>query len=967
MAVVLSSTAKSEPMRGSQQGGQVVTATVSSPEPRGSLQPVTPTTTRGSLMSPEPRGSSEPRNSFGRRDQRASTHSSAASLLAAPVRRNVRASTSSAASTLVTPRIAARMSRHVRDSYRLGIPESPGQAREAEAQRLRLHREIREKDADALAAIAQGVRADRFCQTLGDNELQKLFGEMEPWRFEANDDVVVQGEVGLHFFVVQDGRLEVLVDEQHRAWMGAGQSFGALSLLYQCPRTATVRARENGTQVWGVSGDVFRRVLRDHAEHSRAESALFLDSVRLFDAASATQRERLGELTLLEAFKQGDQVLSQGQPSNAVYFVRKGQLSKVQGGIILSDRRTSAKHIATLRPGDCFGERSVLFGSPESESVVADTACELLSINQKQIREVFGQGELSACLERALALSVLRTVPVISQLSFRNLHQIVAVMQASSHEPGSVVDASKRLLIVLDGEISGKRVPTRDDGPPCKAAAGAASNAVRQGMAMKAEAAAKAEVEVTLRRGQCCGEGAFAELVGTDRSGDAKQKPVAGLAKVKAGEQGARLLSLAKQDLSKALKGMGLASLGTGEKVPIFNDLSEDQINSLVGSFVHRKYTRGARVIEKGEMGNAMFIIESGELSVLGQTLLGTEVTTLGPGSCVGERELILGDQRGDQARASSVEVKGRAAELWSLDQAAFLRAVSEKMREDLVRRMRIEDTPVTLKALRHIRFIGVGGFGSVQLVEHRSVPGVRYALKRVVLKDGEVPEGIRQECALLAEVKHPLILQLVRTFKTSSSIYILTELITGGSLQQHLPSLGVMERPAARFYLGTMALALEALHDRLIVYRRLNRTYTITGTVVYISPEAIRGRGYGMEADFWALGVLAFQLSVGRDPFGHGETEDKLILEQILSEELAVVLRRLLAPVLPGPLGPPRPPDRLTGPVGVGPSASSGQGPRGPARLPPPDMVASKKKSWREVFAVFGPRDPRRASGPSR
>jgi len=107
----------------------------------------------------------------------------------------------------------------------------------------------------------------------------------------------------------------------------------------------------------------------------------------------------------------------------------------------------------------------------------------------------------------------------------------------------------------------------------------------------------------------------------------------------------------------------------------------------------------------------------------------------------------------------------------------------------------------------------------------------------------------------------------------------------------------------------------LEALHDRLIVYRDLKpenimldghgyaklidlgtakklekasaRTYTITGTVVYISPEAIRGRGYGMEADFWALGVLAFQLSVGRDPFGHGETEDKLILEQILSEEL--------------------------------------------------------------------------------
>lgn len=799
-----------------------------------------------------------------------------------------------------------------------------------EAQRLQLHREIREKDAEALATIAEGVRRDRFCQTLGDPELQELFGAMEPLRFEAGEDVVVQGEVGFQFFVVQHGRLEVLVDQQHRAWIGKGQSFGALSLLYQCPRTATVRAREDGTQVWDVSGDVFRKVLRDHAEQSRAESALFLDSVRLFDLASATQRERLGELTMPETFREGDQVLSQGQPANAIYFVRKGQLSKLQGCFVVSEKRlSSGKVTATLRPGDCFGERSVLFNTLESESVVADSACELLSINAKQIREVFGQKELSACLERALAVSVLRTVPVISQLALRNLNQIAEVMQASSHEPGSSVDTSKRLMIVLDGEITGRRGPARDDSSPIKVAAGAASNAVRQGGALQADGAANSEVEVTLRRGQCCGEGAFAELVGTDRSGDAKKKPVAGLTKVRAGEQGARLLSLAKQDLSKALKGMGLANLGTGEKaeerirktllarkVPMFDDLSEDQINSLVGSFVHRKYTRGARVIEKGEMGNNIFIIESGELAVLEQNILGTEVTTLGPGSCVGERELILGDQRGDHARASSVEVKGRAAELWSLDRAAFLRAVSEKKREDLIRRMKIEDTPVTLQTLRHIRFIGVGGFGSVQLVEHRSVPGVRYALKRVELKDGTLPEGVKHECALLAEVKHPLILQLVKTFKTASSMYILTELITGGSLQQHLPSLGVMQRPAARFYLGTMALALEALHDRLIVYRDLKpenimldgqgyaklidlgtakklekasaRTYTVVGTVVYISPEAIRGRGYGMEADLWALGVLAFQLSVGRDPFGHGEAEDQQILDKILSEELA-------------------------------------------------------------------------------
>lgn len=51
-------------------------------------------------------------------------------------------------------------------------------------------------------------------------------------------------------------------------------------------------------------------------------------------------------------------------------------------------------------------------------------------------------------------------------------------------------------------------------------------------------------------------------------------------------------------------------------------------------------------------------------------------------------------------------------------------------------------------------------------------------------------------------------------------------------------------------------------------------RTYTIAGTPHYMAPEVVMGRGYGLEVDYWSLGVMLFEFVCGGVPFGEEEMD---------------------------------------------------------------------------------------------
>eukprot|EP00899_Mesostigma_viride_P016405 jgi/Mesvir1/24766/Mv22022-RA.1 len=190
---------------------------------------------------------------------------------------------------------------------------------------------------------------------------------------------------------------------------------------------------------------------------------------------------------------------------------------------------------------------------------------------------------------------------------------------------------------------------------------------------------------------------------------------------------------------------------------------------------------------------------------------------------------------------------------------------------------------------------LGTGSFGRVHIARHRAsgtVCAIKMLSKAQILKTKQV-NHVKQEKEILASINFPFIVNLFATMQDQRCLYLVLEYVIGGEFFTHLRSMGRFPESTARFYAAQVLLAFEHLHNMDIIYRDLkpenllldkdgnvkvtdfgfakritHRTYTLCGTPDYLAPEIILNKGHGKPVDWWAFGVLIYEMIAGFPPF---------------------------------------------------------------------------------------------------
>lgn len=187
------------------------------------------------------------------------------------------------------------------------------------------------------------------------------------------------------------------------------------------------------------------------------------------------------------------------------------------------------------------------------------------------------------------------------------------------------------------------------------------------------------------------------------------------------------------------------------------------------------------------------------------------------------------------------------------------------------------------------------------------------YALKtqskEFFIKHKQVTHAVFER-RILTSVDFPFLVKLFFVFKDNDSLYFGMEYLVGGELFTHMKNQRKLTEIQAKFYAAQVVLGFEYLHKLDLIYRDLKpenivldnrgymkivdfgfckrvtgRTYTFCGTIEYLAPEIVQSKGYGRGVDWWALGVLIFEMASGATPFIAKKSNNNIdILENIVS-----------------------------------------------------------------------------------
>jgi len=621
------------------------------------------------------------------------------------------------------------------------------------------------------------------------------------------------------------------------------------------------------------------------------ERAALLDSIPLLKELGTKIQIRLMNTATVKEFKNGDCLHKKNDPILHILVVKEGVLQ-------LKD---DDKLVSKLVSGDSFGEASLKRLTRSPVSVIAQGECKIWVIATKRMRDTLRKSKvISGFEDKRKAIKGDATADILKTKSLAPTNKSAKsdaekaqIREALSHAPifGNLQDFQLKEIAMemwsIDVVAGRSLVVQGEPGDFFYIVADGELKVLKNGRKID-----------TIKSGGAFGE--LALLYGTKRNATVQAVTPC------------TCWALDRYTFRKILVSSQTMRLKTMENflksVPILKTLRKNELAKLAEALREETFYDKDMVMKEGDEDTQKFyLIWKGKAVVM---KAGKSVGELQRGDYFGERALLKNAPRAATVIAQGDEEALVCLTLKRADFTALLGQLSELMSRSIVKQestktftkykhsVKREDPDiVNLKCedLKPIVVMGKGAFGTVFLVKNIK-NNKSYALKQVKM---ETKRGhshlaqIKMERDIMLKLDNVFLIKLYVTFVSKAHLYFLLEPCMGGELFTILRDKGALPEDYARFYAACVIIAFEYMHSLDIIFRDLkpenllifnngyikvadfgfakvieDRTFTLCGTPDYLAPEVISGVGHGKGADWWAIGILLFEMVHAFPPF---------------------------------------------------------------------------------------------------
>ena len=165
-----------------------------------------------------------------------------------------------------------------------------------------------------------------FMKNLEPQQISEIVDCMYPMEYAKGALIIKEGDVGSIVYVMEEGKVEVSREGKFHRMLPHGKVFGELAILYNCKRTATIKAAVD-CKLWAIERQCFQTIMMRTGLIRQAEHSAFLKSVPTFVNLPEDTLIKIADVLEENNYKNGECIVRQGAAGDTFFIIKKGRVS----------------------------------------------------------------------------------------------------------------------------------------------------------------------------------------------------------------------------------------------------------------------------------------------------------------------------------------------------------------------------------------------------------------------------------------------------------------------------------------------------------------------------------------------------------------------------------------------------------------------------------------------------------------